>query len=458
MSIPNITNIVIYVFGIIASMLFFAFGITSIHEHEKRATIISFLLTIFSLGGFHLITLLHPWIKFAILLLMLLTALVVGISLILPEQIRHAAVVKPSKRFDERDIMFARARLELGSSNFNAYYDMKPENLAADELTRTKPGLFSNQSLFANPPLFAAADASFFLTENLSDAVDGPINPIRQTFTTNCITEFIKELTLYYGALSVGIAKLQPYHVYSNIGRGSGEYGAPLEVEHEFAIAFTVEMDHGIVGTYPLPQGSMETAKQYVEAARTAVQLAAFIRNIGYPARAHIDGNYRVIAPLVARDANLGEIGRMGLLMTPKQGPRVRIGVVTTNLELNPDEYLPDQSLIDFCNLCKKCAENCPSNSIMYDRKTLIDGVKRWQINSDTCFRYWNVAGTDCGVCVRTCPYSHPDNIFHNAIRLAIRKGKIYRILIYQIDKLFYGKHPSKRPAPEWMNTFLKDK
>ncbi len=76
----------------------------------------------------------------------------------------------------------------------------------------------------------------------------------------------------------------------------------------------------------------MESAHQYVEAARTAIQLAAFIRNLGYDARAHIDGNYQVIAPLVARDAGLGEIGRMSLLITPKHGPRVRLAVVTTNM------------------------------------------------------------------------------------------------------------------------------
>lgn len=67
------------------------------------------------------------------------------------------------------------------------------------------------------------------------------------------------------------------------------------------------------------------------------MQLAEFMRSIGYPARAHIDGSYRVVCPLVARDAGLGEIGRMGLLMTPELGPRVRIAVVTTDLPLVPD-------------------------------------------------------------------------------------------------------------------------
>jgi predicted nucleic acid-binding protein len=53
----------------------------------------------------------------------------------------------------------------------------------------------------------------------------------------------------------------------------------------------------------------MESGRQYVEAARVAVQLAAAVRTMGYPARAHIDGNYRVIAPLVARDAGQGKRG-----------------------------------------------------------------------------------------------------------------------------------------------------
>ena len=68
----------------------------------------------------------------------------------------------------------------------------------------------------------------------------------------------------------------------------------------------------------------MESAQQYLSAAAIAVQAAAFIRRLGWPAEAHIDGNYQVICPLVARDAGLGEIGRMGLLMTPPRANGIR--------------------------------------------------------------------------------------------------------------------------------------
>ena len=42
----------------------------------------------------------------------------------------------PTRCFDERDIMFARARLEPGSPSYEAYYQMRPENKKGDHATR----------------------------------------------------------------------------------------------------------------------------------------------------------------------------------------------------------------------------------------------------------------------------------------------------------------------------------
>ena len=175
------------------------------------------------------------------------------------------------------------------------------------------------------------------------------------------------------------------------------------------------------------------------------------IRGLGYPARAHIDGNYRVVAPLVARDAGLGEIGRMGLLMTPELGPRVRLGVVTTDLRLVPDPRREDPSALDFCRVCKKCAENCPSRSIPLGDREAIDGALRWRIDADTCFRYWNLTGTDCGRCMAVCPYSHPDNALHNLVRWTIRCSGAARRAALWLDDVVYGDRPTSRPAPDWV-------
>ena len=357
----------------------------------------------------------------------------------------------PRKRFDERDIMFARARLVPGSPEHEAYYAMHPENRVIDDEFRALPGLLSLKASKANPLAFASAEASFCLTGAMRSEVDGPVAQIRQDFTAAQMTPYIKGLARYYGAYTVGITDLRPYYFYSHVGRGSGGYGAPITLDHRYAIAFTVEMDHAVTGTAPNAPSSMESARQYVEAARVSLQLGYLIRLLGYPARAHIDGNYRVIAPLVARDAGLGEIGRMGLLMTPELGPRVRLGVVTTDLPLTPDKPDGDMSVIDFCRICQKCVETCPSRSIPAGDREEIDGALRWRIDSDSCFRYWNRVGTDCGRCMAVCPYSHPNNWAHNLVRSAVRRSGGARRVVLWMDDVFYGRKPAPRPTPDWI-------
>ena len=357
----------------------------------------------------------------------------------------------PGAQVDERDIMFARYRLREGTAEYDAYYAMRPENMAIDDKIRAKPGLLSLNAKYAHPLHFRAADASFSIPAALREHVDGPVAEEKVALIADQITGYIKGLTRYYGAKTVGIAALQPYHVYTNIGRGSGEYGAPVELDHAFAIAFTVEMADEMVGIAPYAPEAMEAARQYAEAAVAAVQLASFIRSLGYEARAHIDGNYRVIAPLVARDAGLGEIGRIGLLMSPELGPRLRLGVVTTNLPLTVDEREPDEAVLAFCRICKKCAGNCPSRAISFEDRQDENGAWRWKIDHIRCFSYWNVVGTDCGRCMAVCPLAHAEGMAADFVRVAVHLSPFARRTTLWLDNLFYGHKPKERRGPGWL-------
>ncbi len=446
----TLTHTVLWIIGGMIFIIFSAFGLVSIHEGEYRAARVAFGAAILGALSILLCTLLPVSGQMILLSGMILAGILVMILFLLPIGRNQESPQIPGNRVDERDIQFARARLEPGTVNYNNYYSLRPENKAIDDQIRARPGLLSPRAKYANPLLFAAPDASFFLTGALREAVDGPVSTSRQALPPEKMTHYLKDLAKYYGALDAGVTELKPYHLYTHIGRGTGEYGAPITLDHSWAIAFTVEMDHAMIGANPTTPGIMESAKEYVESARIAVQLAAAIRNLGYPARAHIDGNYRVIAPLLARDAGLGEIGRMGLLITPKYGPRVRLGVVTTSLELVPDIYKPDPSIIDFCTICKKCAVNCPSRSIPFDDRQENGGALRWQVNAETCFHYWNVIGTDCGVCMTVCPYSHPNSPAHHVIRWGIDRSGFFRRFANFMDDVFYGKKPAPRTAPKW--------
>ncbi|MBR8536118.1 4Fe-4S dicluster domain-containing protein [Carboxylicivirga sediminis] len=357
-----------------------------------------------------------------------------------------------SGQIDERTIMFSRNELKPNTQHYQQYYQMHPEHLENDEQFRQLPGLLSPQATFYNPLSFRATDALFHIVDGLHQYVEGQAKDTSHSVTPDKYGQFIKQWARKSGAVSIGFTSLKDYHWYSVGGRGE-RYGKKIDKQHHTAIAFTVEMDHEMVAASPRSSIIMESANQYLQAGIIATQIAMFIRNCGFNARAHIDGNYQVVAPLVARDANLGEIGRMGLLMTPEHGPRVRIGVITTDMPLPVENRKYDSSYEDFCNKCLKCAINCPASAISDINKDIINGVERWQINSEKCFKYWCSAGTDCGRCMSTCPYSHPSNILHNMVRWSIRHFPNFRYWAVQMDDFFYGRKSTPAKLPKWLQT-----
>ncbi|MCJ7696039.1 MAG: 4Fe-4S dicluster domain-containing protein, partial [Anaerolineaceae bacterium] len=320
---------------------------------------------------------------------------------------------------------------------------------------RSNPGLLSPDSYFANPFTFAIADASFTVIASLHKAAQSPVSGEKVPLDQARITSSIKSLAKYLGALDVGICLLRPEFIYSHEGRYPDTYGEPIDLKHKFAVVMTFEMDHEMMGSSPKSPVVMESAHQYLEGARTSLQLATAIHNLGYEASAHYDGNYQVICPPIARDAGLGEIGRMSILITPHQGPRVRLAIVTTDLPLMPDKPKIDVSVLDFCSICKKCATNCPAQAILYNKREPYKGVDLWRINADACYTYWTQCGTDCGHCMTVCPYAHASSFYHEIIRWGIRHSGFFRRSALLMDNLFYGKNPKPRPAPSWTKSAI---
>ncbi len=432
-----------YILGVLFGQFFFYFAIISILENEKRAALRSFILAML----IPILYLLMPYIiiENADLYSKTLVSLsvVFGISLFFPIKPKISRKNEtPLKRYDERDIMFSRKELIPGSENFEDFYKRYPDKKRYDDIFRRKAGLLSDKASMFDPYSFAAAKATFKTVESYRELVEKNYkrqDSIKLEAKEN--TDFIKKWVKQLGVISIGITELKDYHLYSKKGRRE-KYGQLVEINHKYVIAFTVEMDKTMMAYAPNGPTVMESAQQYLEAGTIAVQIAEFIHELGYEAQAHIDGNYSIVCPLVARDAGLGEIGRMGLLMTPELGPRVRIGVVTTDIPLILDSRRFDDSLIHFCEICNKCADACPPKAIPPDDRKLEDGVNRWKINSESCYTYWCTIGTDCGRCMSVCPYSHPNNFLHNLVRFGIRLSPLFRKFALKMDDFFYGRIP----------------
>ena len=39
-------------------------------------------------------------------------------------------------------------------------------------------------------------------------------------------------------------------------------------------------------------------------------------------------------------------------------------------------------------------------------------GVKKWSVDGEKCFKYWTFLTTDCAICVQVCPYNRGNGFF----------------------------------------------
>jgi len=423
-----------------AALFLLLFAITSFREQKPRAAWLS-------LGGFVSVSVLLTggvvlWQPPDILLGMI-TASVWIFSLLYflptrkPASIRIGAM---TEQVDERDTMFAREEYYTGTDKYEKYYSEHPSCKESDDRLRRFPELFEPGGRYHNQEQAQRIKAIFGAIQALTTQVDGTVEDKRIREDPAATTARVKEMVSRIGADEVGIARLNKMYVYSHVGRGPEEWGKPITLNHQFAIAFTVEMDHRMVQKAPYLQITEETALQYLRAATISISIARYIRNLGYPARAHIsESNYQIMLPPVAHDAGLGELSRMGYLISRRFGARVRLGAVTTDLQLVPDQPVVF-GVQDFCTICLKCAENCPSAAIPDGEKTVVRGVEKWQLDTEKCLWFWRYAGTDCGLCMKVCPYSHPPTFVHNIVRAGIKHSSFARRISVWGDDLLYGR------------------
>ena len=350
------------------------------------------------------------------------------------------------KRFDDRHTGFSRGAVE--GDKYTAMHDESIVNIEK---------LIPGKTIIDHAKWVSGRTVDYLLRKNSLARVNRPIyNSAYRLKNPDpaAITKIVKEMALWIGADLVGVAKLNPLWIYTHWGEHNAMYtlaakaGDPIEVppEYKMVVVMAHEMDYD--GVRRSPNVESETDIGYSKGAWCAASLATFITELGYKAIPAV--NELGLSIPMAVDAGLGEMGRMGQLMTRDYGPRVRISKVFTDLPLVPDKPLAF-GVQDFCTFCKKCADVCPSGSIDSGEKAVYAGVEKWQTKQDTCYRYWRRAGSDCALCVKVCPYSHPANAAHDLVRWFIRRNHAARRVALRADDLAYGRQPgASYPYPDW--------
>jgi len=259
----------------------------------------------------------------------------------------------------------------------------------------------------------------------------------------------------FYGASLVGICKLDRRWLYSYRQDVLDKKHEPVEIPEEFkyAIVLGFEMDYEAMKYSPSHFGAAAATTGYGKMAFTTGTLAQFIRYLGFQALPM--GNDTALSIPIAIDAGLGELSRMGILITPQYGPRVRLSKILTDLPLVADSPI-EFGVWDFCKSCEKCAQFCPGQAIMYGEPTEQalnlsnrEGLLRWPANAEKCFGYWASIGGFCGCCIRVCPFNKSKGWLHDLTRWGVEHTRWLDPLFVKVDDLLgYGKQAN--PNSYW--------
>ncbi|MGI9492742.1 MAG: NAD-binding oxidoreductase, partial [Geminicoccaceae bacterium] len=159
-----------------------------------------------------------------------------------------------------------------------------------------------------------------------SDAIASSVrDPVRNA-------ENIKAASYFLGIDAVGISRCPDWTWYSH-----DAVGEPIEPLHDHAVSMIV--DQG----YETMEGASgddwisvaQSMRAYLRFSLLGGVIAKHIRDLGYSAKAHTVLDGEVLQPPLLLLSGLGEVSRIGeVILNPFLGPRLKSGVVTTDMPL----------------------------------------------------------------------------------------------------------------------------
>jgi reductive dehalogenase len=265
------------------------------------------------------------------------------------------------------------------------------------------------------------------------------------------MTDLLKKTAKWFGADLVGVAPLNRAWIYSKWGDHSVKFGIgtrigdPIELPEYFThiIVMAIAMDFDLTQRSPALEPTSDLG--YSRMAFTAPTLARFIQELGYHAMP--SGNDTALSVPMAVDAGLGEMGRNGILITDKYGPRVRLCKVFTDLPLVHDKPV-DLGVQAFCEVCGKCADHCPGQALKHGERTAEHNnisnngnLLKWSVDAERCIQWWVKNRSHCTNCIRVCPFNKPDTPLHRFVKWMVTYFPQFNTFNLKMDDLVgYGK------------------
>ncbi len=223
------------------------------------------------------------------------------------------------------------------------------------------------------------------------------IPPGDTKFTPKEFWEEIIEKAKSLGIDLIGFAPVDENLMFQN------DYVGGIDLLYENGIVLGMEMNYDAINTAPEPPAGLESLNIYAKLGIATNLLADFIRSKGYRVIACHPLGGPILYPAMAVNAKLGHIGKQGLLITKKFGPRQRLSMLTINAGPLPEVQEEKFEISEYCEKCRKCIHFCPVKAI-FENPLVNENGTITRIDSDKCFEYFYET-TGCSVCIEACPF-----------------------------------------------------
>ncbi|ONI46561.1 hypothetical protein AN640_03180 [Candidatus Epulonipiscium fishelsonii] len=181
--------------------------------------------------------------------------------------------------------------------------------------------------------------------------------------------------------------------------------GNAIPYKNVIVLSKRMKNDHFIVEELPNIDCMLEVMEVYGDTGTACLKVTSLLRSMGFGALPNHSLGGNVDYTKAGYKANLGFIGKHGLLITPHSGPCNRLSIIYTSIEnLNDFMHTEDHSWGNsFCNKCKKCVATCPYNAIYEDNKIDKNGHIEC-ISNQICNSGFTKYG--CAICIAACPFT----------------------------------------------------
>ena len=267
------------------------------------------------------------------------------------------------------------------------------------------------------------------------------------------MSDEVKRIAKFFGADLCGITDMDERWMYSSRVDTRDMSEAPHDLPEGLTsvVVLCHEMDRELAATYPSALAGAATGREYSHEAAIVMQLAAYIRNLGYEAVPSMN-NTGLVIPYAIK-AGLGEYARNQLVITPEFGPRLRFAKIFTNLPLAHDAPRP-LGVRAFCDICTKCADACPVKALPYGppsketaNQSAMRGVRKWTSDAEKCFSFWAKMASNYAICMRVCPFNRDYERLRDRLCLKLALSP-FRKVVHWLTR----KHAPREKPGNWWN------